>query len=150
MARSRLGRVRMDSSSLKESLSLVMVSDGLSVIASIAGFRLQHHWEFALCYLCPERHVDVLDDLTSFLFIFLLLCLLGAYEEEMCWSVSKLQWPALLRTLVFSVDHSRMLLLSTNGSISLNPKSTTIPISSIQSARVDYLITKQFVIHLPI
>ena len=60
----------------------------------------------------------------------------------------KLQWPALLQTLAYSVEHTRKLLLSINGFIWLKLKSIYLPILSVDSVAVDSLIANKFVIHL--
>ena len=77
-------------------------------------------------YPSLESRVDLLDDLITFFFFFF-----GLYRGNA--DCIKLQWRVLHQTLVFSVDHLRILRLSTNGSISLTQKSIPLPISSVGS-----------------
>ena len=62
----------------------------------------------------------------------------------------KLQWPALLQILVFSVERPRRLLLSINGFILLKLKLIFIPILSVDSVAVDSAIANRLDIHLPL
>ena len=118
----------MGSSSLRESLSDVMVSYRLSVITPIVGYIGMFRRSILFLYLFH-----------TFFF----------YLEGMLINI-KLQWPALFQTLVFSADHPRKLLLLINGCILLKLKSNRSTSLSVGSVAVDSLIVNQFVIHLPI
>ena len=143
-ARSRLSRVRMGSSSSRESLSDVMVSIRLSLITPIARYICSgSSLKFVLKVLSARRR----SEFFSFFLLFFFFFFPSFYPEEILIRI-KLQWLALLQTLVFSVEHPRMLLLSINGFILLNLKLISLPILSVDSVAVDSVIANRLVIPL--